>query len=113
MDDAADYIIQGSSHGSAPGAEKQLPGDRSNDPIHRQAVFFLVSADGLVRERTEDAIRDTDFSVAQFEQLLLQSQMTISEITYEVGFSDPRYFSKQFKAEFNILPSKYKENLGI
>jgi signal transduction histidine kinase/ligand-binding sensor domain-containing protein/DNA-binding response OmpR family regulator len=46
-------------------------------------------------------------------ELLIESQMTISEITYEVGFGDPRYFSKQFKAEFRILPSKYRENQGI
>jgi signal transduction histidine kinase/ligand-binding sensor domain-containing protein/DNA-binding response OmpR family regulator len=41
-------------------------------------------------------------------QLLRESQLTISEIAYEVGFNDPRYFSKQFKLEFNVLPSQYK-----
>lgn len=46
-------------------------------------------------------------------ELLLQSQLTISEITYEVGFSDPRYFSRQFKAEFKVLPSKFKESSGL
>ncbi|MFH0760950.1 MAG: two-component regulator propeller domain-containing protein [Bacteroidota bacterium] len=44
--------------------------------------------------------------------LLLETQKTISEITYEVGFGDPRYFSKQFKAEFQVLPSKFRENQG-
>jgi signal transduction histidine kinase/ligand-binding sensor domain-containing protein/DNA-binding response OmpR family regulator len=41
-------------------------------------------------------------------QLLRESQLTVSEIAYEVGFNDPRYFSKQFKLEFNVLPSQYK-----
>lgn len=41
-------------------------------------------------------------------QLLRESQLTVSEIAYQVGFSDPRYFSKQFKSEFKVLPSKYK-----
>ncbi|MBN1116177.1 MAG: response regulator [Bacteroidales bacterium] len=41
-------------------------------------------------------------------QLLRESQLTVSEIAYQVGFSDPRYFSKIFKSEFKMLPSQYK-----
>jgi signal transduction histidine kinase/ligand-binding sensor domain-containing protein/AraC-like DNA-binding protein len=41
-------------------------------------------------------------------QLLEKSQLTISEIAYEVGFNDPKYFSKFFKASFNMLPSAYQ-----
>lgn len=40
--------------------------------------------------------------------LLAKSQLSVSEIAYQVGFSDPRYFSKQFKSEFKVLPSKFK-----
>ncbi|MBN1951009.1 MAG: response regulator [Bacteroidales bacterium] len=40
-------------------------------------------------------------------QLLEKSQMTVAEVAYEVGFNDPRYFSKYFKAEFGMLPSQY------
>ncbi len=43
-------------------------------------------------------------------ELLMENSYTVSEIAYEVGFSDPRYFSKQFKAEYKILPSKYRES---
>jgi AraC-like DNA-binding protein len=41
-------------------------------------------------------------------QLLRESQLTVSEIAYQVGFTDPRYFSKIFKAEYSKLPSHYK-----
>ncbi|MCO4291577.1 ATP-binding protein [Solitalea sp. MAHUQ-68] len=40
-------------------------------------------------------------------QLLEKSQLTVSEIAYEVGFSNPKYFTKIFKAEFGIIPSVY------
>ncbi|MFC4142861.1 two-component regulator propeller domain-containing protein [Pedobacter mendelii] len=40
-------------------------------------------------------------------QLLEKSQLTISEIAYEVGFNNPKYFTKYFKQEFNMLPSAY------
>lgn len=41
-------------------------------------------------------------------QLLEKSQMTISEIAYEVGFNNPKIFSKYFKEEFKVLPSQYQ-----
>jgi ligand-binding sensor domain-containing protein/signal transduction histidine kinase/DNA-binding response OmpR family regulator len=40
-------------------------------------------------------------------QYLEKSQMTIAEVAFEVGFNDPRYFSRYFKAEFGMLPSQY------
>jgi DNA-binding response OmpR family regulator len=46
-------------------------------------------------------------------ELLLTGEYNVSEISYVVGFGDPRYFSKMFKNEFGVLPSKYKENQGI
>jgi signal transduction histidine kinase/ligand-binding sensor domain-containing protein/DNA-binding response OmpR family regulator len=46
-------------------------------------------------------------------QLLKESQLTISEIAYEVGFNNPRYFSKHFKDEFGMLPSKYCDKYGL
>ena len=41
-------------------------------------------------------------------QLLRESQLNISEIAYSVGFNNPKYFSRYFKEEFNVLPSDYK-----
>ena len=40
-------------------------------------------------------------------QLLKQNKLTISEITYEVGFNDPQYFSKCFKKQFGKTPSEF------
>jgi signal transduction histidine kinase/DNA-binding response OmpR family regulator len=42
--------------------------------------------------------------------LLTKSQMNVSEIAFQVGFNDPKYFSKHFKNEFGVLPSKYFGN---
>ncbi len=40
-------------------------------------------------------------------QLLEKSQLTVAEVAYEVGFNNPKYFTKYFKAEYNVLPSAY------
>jgi transcriptional regulator GlxA family with amidase domain len=40
-------------------------------------------------------------------QLLEKSGMSVSEIAYEVGFNNPKVFTKFFKEEFKVLPSLY------
>lgn len=40
-------------------------------------------------------------------QLLKTNQYTIAEIAYQVGYNDPRYFTKAFKSEFSVLPSQF------
>jgi DNA-binding response OmpR family regulator len=39
------------------------------------------------------------------KELILIGDKTISEVSYEVGFSDPSWFSRAFKAEFGFTPS--------
>jgi signal transduction histidine kinase/ligand-binding sensor domain-containing protein/DNA-binding response OmpR family regulator len=43
-------------------------------------------------------------------QLLVQKEMTVAEVTYEVGFSDLKYFRKCFKEYFNVNPSEYSKD---
>ena len=45
-------------------------------------------------------------------QLLRESQQNISEIAFQVGFNNPKYFSRYFKEEFGVLPSVYQEREG-
>jgi AraC-like DNA-binding protein len=40
-------------------------------------------------------------------QYLLEGQMTISEISYKVGFQDQSYFNRCFKQKYGTVPSKY------
>jgi signal transduction histidine kinase/DNA-binding response OmpR family regulator len=45
--------------------------------------------------------------------LLQKSQLNVSEITFRVGFKDPKYFRKQFQKEYGVLPSQFSENNPI
>jgi signal transduction histidine kinase/ligand-binding sensor domain-containing protein/DNA-binding response OmpR family regulator len=42
--------------------------------------------------------------------LLEKSGMSVAEIAYEVGFNNPKNFTKSFKEEFKMLPSQYAAN---
>lgn len=40
--------------------------------------------------------------------LLEGNSLTIAEVAYQIGFSNPAYFSKCFKKQFGITPQEYK-----
>lgn len=42
-------------------------------------------------------------------QLLEQSGLTVAEIAYEVGFGNPKQFSKYFKQLYGVVPSAYRK----
>lgn len=39
--------------------------------------------------------------------LLNKGDLLVSEIAYQLGYSDPKYFSKTFKASFGVSPSQF------
>lgn len=68
--------------------------------LHRKlkALTGLTSTEFLRSERLKLA-----------EKLLDSSDLTISEIAYQVGFNTPSYFIKCFKEKHNQTPSQYHE----
>ncbi|MCB9351382.1 MAG: helix-turn-helix transcriptional regulator [Lewinellaceae bacterium] len=40
-------------------------------------------------------------------ELLQKGELNISEIAYDVGFTDPSYFSRVFQKEFGKSPSDF------
>ncbi len=49
--------------------------------------------------------------IRKAEKLLSKKGYKISEVAYEVGFSDPKYFSRCFKLEYGVAPSEFQELL--
>lgn len=66
----------------------------------------------LIDTSPSSLIKTTRLKQAAF--LLVQSNATIAEVAYTVGFSSPAYFSSNFSAYFNMTPkefiSTYTEN---
>jgi len=49
------------------------------------------------------------YRIKKASPLLKNKEGNISEIMYEVGFSNLSYFSKCFKTEFGVTPKKYQQ----
>lgn len=52
-----------------------------------------------------------DRRLKKAKHLLVNENMSISQITYNIGFSTPTYFSAVFKAKYNCTPTGYKKNI--
>jgi len=49
----------------------------------------------------------TSYRLKKAAQLLQLNEKSVSEIAYDIGFNDPKYFSRQFKKYFGSTPSEY------
>ena len=79
-----------------------------NMGISRIQLYRKVKA--LMDTNITDYVLNRRLQKAKY--LLLNENLTISEITYQVGFSSPTYFSTVFKAQFNCTPSDFKRKNG-
>jgi AraC-like DNA-binding protein len=61
----------------------------------------------LVEQPASEFIRTIRLNKAA--SLLKKKSGNIAEIAYDVGFTNPSYFSECFRAQFGKLPSEYKK----
>ncbi|GAA3594211.1 two-component regulator propeller domain-containing protein [Flavivirga amylovorans] len=52
------------------------------------------------------------FRMKRAAQLLEQGKMNISEVSYEVGFKNPKYFSKCFHKKFGTTPTQFQNKFS-
>ena len=85
-------------------------------------VYKLADAMGMNRNTLNEKIQEGfGLSIAQFirtyrlnvaKEMLsngTNTDMTVSEIAYEVGFNDPKYFTRCFAKEFGATPSEMQK----
>jgi AraC-like DNA-binding protein len=98
--------------------------------IHRQVEYIGIhfaeeidldkcaAKEGLSRSRFSHIFTDymgvspykyqLSLRLDKAKELLLESSLSVGEISASVGFSDPLYFSRLFRKNFGISPSKFK-----
>ncbi|MBB6453659.1 two-component system response regulator YesN [Salirhabdus euzebyi] len=53
----------------------------------------------------------TECRIEEAKKLMKDPEKSLKEITFEVGYHDPNYFSKVFKKMCNLSPSEYRKKL--
>ncbi len=66
-------------------------------------------SDMLKKETGRNALEHIHaFIIDKAKTALLNSQETVSEIAYDLGFDYPQYFSKLFKSKTGVTPAKFR-----
>lgn len=73
--------------------------------ISRVQLYRKVKA--LIGYNVNDYILNVKMQKAKY--LLLNEELSISEISYKVGFASQAYFSTVFKSKFGLTPKAFKE----
>ena len=89
--------------------------DNSSIPIDDIAAHLGMSRSSYyTRMKEATGLSPSDF-IRQFRirwalKLLDNKEMTISEVAFSCGYTDPKLFTKHFKAEMGMTPTQYLKN---
>lgn len=86
-------------------ADEKLGVETVAEDIGLSRVQLYRKVNALTGISVNDFIRQLRLQKAA--QLLTQNWGAIAQVAYEVGFSNPSYFSKCFKEQFGVLPSNF------
>lgn len=69
-----------------------------------RSVFYMK-----IKELTNLSVNEftKTLRLKRAAQLLLQNELSVSEISYIVGFNDPNHFGKCFKKQFGVSPGNF------
>jgi len=87
--------------------DEDLKIDDMAEAVGLGRTVFYERIKQLVGVSPSDFLRQVRMQRAQ--QLIVRSKMTVSEIAYSIGFTDPKYFTKCFKKLTGMTPSEYRE----
>ena len=87
--------------------------DITLDEVSREVCISPHYFCKLFKEETGENFIDylTMVRIRKAKELLEKSMMSIKEICFEVGYSDPNYFSRLFKKVVGITPTEYRERM--
>jgi YesN/AraC family two-component response regulator len=89
-------------------------GSEANFTLDQLAEGMNMSRSSLYRKIKETTgMKAIDFlkkaKLHFAAKLLLNTDLTVSEVAFECGYNDPKYFSRCFAKEYGNLPSEFKK----
>lgn len=91
--------------------ETNLAGDLSLTRIGDSVGFNPSYLSRMYKQLTGEGLHEyiTKMKLYKAKELLNLPQMKVHEISSELGFESPAYFTKFFKRATNLTPSEYRE----
>ena len=77
------------------------------DAMGYSRTVFFKKMKALTGQTPADYIKTMRMNRAA--EMLKEETITVAEVCYKVGISDPHYFAKVFKQQFGVSPKKYQQ----
>jgi two-component system response regulator YesN len=97
-----DYIDQ--HYMDANRSLNEVAGQVNLSPSHFSSVFSQETGQTFKEHLTEVRIR-------RAKELLRSTTLRSSEISYQIGYSDPHYFSYVFRKHTGLSPKEYRQQV--
>ena len=88
-------------------SDEELRIEEMAEAVGLGRTVFYSKIKELVGVSPSDFLRQVRMERAL--QLVAKSKMSVSEVAYSVGFTDPKYFTKCFKKQTGMTPSEYRD----
>ena len=95
--------------------------ETTGSEIQQPSVHFFANKLNVTPNYLSDAIKHHsgktaltiihDFVIDEAKKQLTNSNQSVSEISYQLGFEYPNYFSKLFKRKTKLSPSEYRKSV--
>ena len=85
--------------------------DENMETLAKKMLMSRTQLHRKIKQLTNMSITQyiNHIKIQKAKNLLQKTDLTISEIAYEVGYEDPKYFSKIFKNEAGKTPSSFRK----
>ncbi|MEI6408560.1 MAG: ATP-binding protein, partial [Bacteroidota bacterium] len=91
-------------------SDPELTVERLSETFGLSRVQLFRKLKALLHDSPNDYIQQVRLKKAS--QMLLETQLTVSEIAYQSGYSSPGYFATAFKTKYQCSPSEFREQKG-
>ncbi|AFK05101.1 transcriptional regulator, AraC family [Emticicia oligotrophica DSM 17448] len=86
--------------------------DISLEDIAQEVNMAEVSFSRFIKKRTGKTFIDSlnDIRLGHATRLLIDTSLTISEISFKCGYNNLSYFNRVFKKKYSITPKEFRDN---
>ncbi|MFI3168757.1 MAG: response regulator [Faecalibacterium sp.] len=109
-EDASDW-----SKKAADIIQKNYTKDLTMEDVAHQVGFSTYYFSRLFKQTFQMSFVDylTKLRLEKAKALLRQSNASVKEVCFQVGYSEPNYFARVFKKETGRTPTEYQKNINV
>jgi len=110
MSNAQDFITQLNGIISENLSNENFSVEQLSESMHMCRMSLYRKTMDVFRQPPSALIREK--RLEKGKRLLMETDLSIAQISYKIGLQDPNYFSRIFSQDFGISPTSFRKQSG-